>query len=161
MESIQMANNEELLKELTRRVQLRRQEGRYPVGLEQQLSAEFDAILAVVHRGDDTISEIHRVSRLLTADISGMNSGHDTQSRIPGFKFVHKLVRKLSRRHTQSALVLIEEIVALIEKQLTQQRETDARVMKQLEHVVMDRILMVDVLAEAVLELERKVGPGT
>jgi hypothetical protein len=33
--------------------------------------------------------------------------------------------------------------------------------MKQLEHVVMDRILMVDVLAEAVLELERKVGPGT
>jgi hypothetical protein len=33
--------------------------------------------------------------------------------------------------------------------------------MKQLEHAVMDRILMVDVLAEAVLELERKVGPGT
>jgi hypothetical protein len=156
-----MANNEELLNELTRRVEVRRQEGRYPAGLEQQLSAEFDAILSVVHRGEDTISEIHRVSRLLTDDINGMNSGHDTQSRIPGIKLVHKLVRKLSRRHTQSALVLIEEIVALIETQLTQQQETDARVMKQLEHVVMDRILMVDVLAEAVLELERKVGPGT
>jgi hypothetical protein len=156
-----MANNEELLKELTRRVQLRRQEGRYPAGLEQQLSAEFDAILSVVHRGDDTISEIHRVSRLLADDINGLNSGLDTQSRIPGIKFVHKLVRKLSLRHTRRALALIDEIVALIEKQLTQQRETDSRVMKQLEHIVMDRILMVDVLAEAVLELERKVGPGT
>lgn len=156
-----MANNEVVLRVLAKRVELRRQEGRYPAGLEQQLSAEFDAILSVVHRGDDTISQIHRVSRLLADDIKGLNSGLDTQSRIPGIKFVHKLVRKLSLRHTRRAHALIEEIIALIEKQLTQQRETDSRVMKQLEHVVMDRILMVDVLAEAVLELERKVGPGT
>jgi hypothetical protein len=156
-----MTNNEELLKELTRRVQLRRQEGRYPAGLEQQLSAEFDEILSVVHRGDDTISEIRRITRLLTEDLGGFNSGEDTQSRIRGITLVHKLVRKLSRRHTQRALNLIEEVVILIEKQLTQQKETDSRVMKQLEHAVMDRILMVDVLAEAVLELERKVGPGT
>jgi hypothetical protein len=156
-----MTNNEELLKELTRRVQLRRQEGRYPAGLEQQLSAEFDQILSVVHRGDDTISEIRRITRLLSEDLGGFNSGKDTQSRIPGITLVHKLVRKLSLRHTQRALNLIEEVVILIEKQLTQQKETDSRVMKQLEHAVMDRILMVDVLAEAVLELERKVGPGT
>jgi hypothetical protein len=156
-----MTNNEELLKELTRRVQLRRQEGRYPAGLEQQLSAEFDEILSVVHRGDDTISEIRRITRLLTEDLGGFNSGEDTQSRIRGITLVHKLVRKLSRRHTQRALNLIEEVVILIEKQLTQQKETDSRVMKQLEHAVMDRILMVDVLAEAVLELERKVRPGT
>ena len=156
-----MVNNEAVLKEIAKRVELRRQEGRYPIGLEQQLSAEFEAILSVVHRGDDTISEIHRVSRLLTDDLNGLNSIHDTKSRIPGIVFVHRILRRLSLRHTRRALVLIEEIVALIEKQLTQQRETDSRVMKQLEHVVMDRILMVDVLAEAVLELERKVGPGT
>ena len=156
-----MVNNEAVLRELAKRVDLRRQEGRYPIGLEQQLSAEFEAILSVVHRGDDTISEIHRVSRLLTDDLNGLNSIHDTKSRIPGIVFVHRILRRLSLRHTRRALVLIEEIVALIEKQLTQQRETDSRVMKQLEHVVMDRILMVDVLAEAVLELERKVGPGT
>ena len=156
-----MVNNEAVLRELAKRVELRRQQGRYPIGLEQQLSAEFEAILSVVHRGDDTISEIHRVSRLLTDDLNGLNSIHDTKSRIPGIVFVHRILRRLSLRHTRRALVLIEEIVALIEKQLTQQRETDSRVMKQLEHVVMDRILMVDVLAEAVLELERKVGPGT
>jgi len=156
-----MLNNEVVLRELAKRVELRRQEGRYPIGLEQQLSAEFDVILSMVHRGDDTISEIHRVSRLLTDDLNGLNSIHDTKSRIPGIVFVHRILRRLSLRHTRRALVLIEEIVALIEKQLTQQRETDSRVMKQLEHVVMDRILMVDVLAEAVLELERKVGPGT
>ena len=156
-----MVNNEAVLRELAKRVELRRQEGRYPIGLEQQLSAEFEAILSVVHRGDDTISEIHRVSRLLTDDLNGLNSIHDTKSRIPGIVFVHRILRRLSLRHTRRALVLIDEIVALIEKQLTQQRETDSRVMKQLEHVVMDRILMVDVLAEAVLELERKVGPGT
>ena len=156
-----MVNNEVVLKELAKRVELRRQEGRYPIGLEQQLSAEFDAILSVVHRGDDTISEIRRITRKLSEDLGGSNSGLDTQSRVPGITFVHKLIRKLSLRHSRRALQLIEEVVVLVEKQLTQQRETDSRVMKQLEHAVMDRILMVDVLAEAVLELERKVGPGT
>jgi hypothetical protein len=154
-------DSEKVLAEINSRVAQRRQEGRYPVGLEQQLSAEFDAILSVVHRGDDTISEIRRITSLLSEDLGGLNSGQDTQSRISGISFVHKLVRKLSRRHTQRALDLIEEALILVEKQLTQQRETDSRVMKQLEHAVMDRILMVDVLAEAVLELERKVGPGT
>lgn len=156
-----MAKNEEILRELTRRVEQRRQEGRYPVGLEQQLSAEFDAILSVVHRGDDTISRIHFTISQLAEDLGGRNSGVDTQSRLPGISIVHKLFRKLSLRHTRRALRLIEESLTLIEQQLLQQRETDSRVMKQLEHVVMDRILMVDVLAEAVLELERKAGSGT
>jgi len=156
-----MVNNEVVLRELAQRVELRRQEGRYPIGLEQQLSAEFDAILSVVHRGDDTISEIRRITRQLSEDLGGSNSGLDTQSRVPGITFVHKLIRKLSLRHSRRALQLIEEVVVLVEKQLTHQRDTDSRVMKQLEHAVMDRILMVDVLAEAVLELERKVGPGT
>ena len=156
-----MAKNEEILRELTRRVEQRRQEGRYPVGLEQQLSAEFDAILSVVHSGDDTISRIHFTISQLAEDLGGRNSGVDTQSRLPGISIVHKLFRKLSLRHTRRALRLIEESLTLIEQQLLQQRETDSRVMKQLEHVVMDRILMVDVLAEAVLELERKAGSGT
>ena len=156
-----MDKNEEILRELTRRVEKRRQEGRYPIGLEQQLSAEFDAILSVVHRGDDTISRIHFALSQLAEDLSGQNGGVDTQSRLPGVSIVHKLFRKLSLRHTRRALRLIEESLTLIEKQLLQQRETDSRVMKQLEHVVMDRILMVDVLAEAVLELERKAGSGT
>ena len=156
-----MANNEVVLRELAKRVELRRQEGRYPIGLEEQLSAEFDAILSVVHRGDDTISRIHFTISQLAEDLSGQNAGVDTQSRLPGISIVHKLFRKLSLRHTRRALRLIEESLTLIEQQLLQQRETDSRVMKQLEHVVMDRILMVDVLAEAVLELERKAGSGT
>ena len=156
-----MVNHEEVLREISKRVEVRRQEGRYPAGLEQQLSAEFDAILSVVHRGDDTISRIHFTISQLAEDLSGQNGGVDTQSRLPGISIVHKLFRKLSLRHTRRALRLIEESLTLIEKQLLQQRETDSRVMKQLEHVVMDRILMVDVLAEAVLELERKAGSGT
>ena len=132
-----MTNNEELLKELARRVHLRRQEGRYPAGLEQQLSAEFDAIIAVVHRGDDTVDDFDTVIKALEEVV---NSKKDSLS--------------------DGQLKLIVQALRLIQKQLLQQKETDARVMKQLEHAVMDRILMVDVLAEAVLELERKVGPG-
>ena len=132
-----MTNNEELLKELARRVHLRRQEGRYPAGLEQQLSAEFDAIIAVVHRGDDTVDDFDTVIKALEEVVI---SKEDSQS--------------------DGQLELIAQALRLIQKQLLQQKETDARVMKQLEHAVMDRILMVDVLAEAVLELERKVGPG-
>lgn len=155
-----MVKNEEVISELMQRVQLRRQEGRYPAGLEEQLAAEFDAIISVVHRGDNTINEIHRAIEQLISDLSGQNQGIDVRSRIPGAAIIHKLIRKLSLRHTRRSLVLIEETLSLIEKQLIQQSETDSRVMKQLEHAVMDRILMVDVLAEAVLELERKVGPG-
>jgi hypothetical protein len=132
-----MTNNEELLKELARRVHLRRQEGRYPAGLEEQLSAEFDAIIAVVHRGDDTVDDFDTVIKALEEVV---NSKEDSLS--------------------DGQLKLIVQALRLIQKQLLQQKETDARVMKQLEHAVMDRILMVDVLAEAVLELERKVGPG-
>ena len=156
-----MAKNEEILRELTRRVQQRRQEGRYPMGLEQQLSSEFDAILSVVHRGDDTISQIHAVIQTLTNEVVDVRGETATRSRRLGGRLIHVLVRKLSRRHTQRAFELTIESLELVVKQLIQQRETDSRVMKQIEHVVMDRILMVDVLAEAVLELERKVGPGT
>jgi hypothetical protein len=116
-----MMNNDVVLRELAKRVELRRQEGRYPLGLEQQLSAEFDAILSVVHRGDDTISRIHFTLSQLAEDLGGQNGGVDTQSRVPGVSIVHKLFRKLSLRHTRRALRLIEESLTLIEQQLLQQ----------------------------------------
>ena len=130
-------DTEKVLAEIYSRVAQRRQEGRYPAGMEQQLSAEFDAIIAVVHRGDDTVDDFDTVIKALEEVV---NSKEDSQS--------------------DGQLELIAQALRLIQKQLLQQKETDARVMKQLEHAVMDRILMVDVLAEAVLELERKVGPG-
>jgi len=130
-------DTEKVLAEINSRVAQRRQEGRYPAGMEQQLSAEFDAIIAVVHRGDDTVDDFDTVIKSLEEIV---NNKEDSQS--------------------DGQLELIAQALRLIQKQLLQQKETDARVMKQLEHAVMDRILMVDVLAEAVLELERKVGPG-
>lgn len=154
-----MSDTEKILLELGRRVDERRQEGRYPAGLEEQLSAEFDAIISVVHRGDDTIGQIHALIETLTKEVSDVRGATATRSRIPGGSVIHRLVRKLGRRHTQRAFELTIESLELVVKQLIQQRETDSRVMKQMEHAVMDRILMVDVLAEAVLELERKVGP--
>ena len=130
-------DTEKILAEINKRVAQRRQEGRYPAGMEQQLSAEFDAIIAVVHRGDDTVDDFDTVIKSLEEIV---NNKEDSQS--------------------DGQLELIAQALRLIQRQLLQQKETDARVMKQLEHAVMDRILMVDVLAEAVLELERKVGPG-
>jgi len=153
-------DTEKILAEINKRVAQRRQEGRYPAGLEEQLSAEFDAIIAVVHRGDDTVDQIDGVLTSIEKILASHDDSHSDMSESSSKKRLRGLSKKTTGHISDEALLLVTQALRLIEKQLLQQKETDARVMKQLEHAVMDRILMVDVLAEAVLELERKVGPG-
>lgn len=156
-------NSAEVVAELQRRVAERRLAGKYPVGLEQQLSAEFDAIMSVVHRGGDSIDEIDEAINRLEGEVERINGLIDPSSRIPGGSLYHRAIGRFAGRHTRGVATQVREamrteiqVLRIVKRQLQQQRDTDARVLNQVTHLMMDRLMMIDVLAEAVVELERK-----
>ena len=63
-----------VISDLKKRVERGRAEGRYPPGLEQQLDAEFAAILEVVHRGDNSLHEMDM--RLRSVSDASVDLGH-------------------------------------------------------------------------------------
>ena len=70
-----------------------------------------------------------------------------------------KLVGRQTRgvaQQTQVALQRQLDVMELIQRQLRAQRDADVRVLHQIETAIRDRLMMVDALAESVLELERK-----
>ena len=159
-----MTTSEEVLAELRKRVQARRQEGKYPPDLERQLEAEFAAILEVVHRGEDEVDHIAHLINELRIEILSLNGLISPQSRIPGASVIHRGIGKLVSRQTrgvaqqtQHALQRQLDLLDLVQKQLRAQRDADVRVLHQLETAMRDRLMMVDALAESVLELERKL----
>ena len=163
-----MTTTQQLLDEIKRRVAERRQSGQYPPGLEEQLDAEFKAILEVVHRGSDTIAEIDTVLNRLRGQLEDLDREPSIRSRTFVGRLVHRMSVRIfgravreTRQTVRSVLLLNVQALELMRLQLVQQRGDDARILNKIEHAVMDRILMVDVLTEAVLELESKVGRGT
>jgi hypothetical protein len=74
---------------------------------------------------------------------------------------VGKLVGRQTRgvaQQTQVALQRQLDVIDLIQKQLRAQRDSDVRVLHQVETAIRDRLMMIDALAESVLELERKAS---
>lgn len=160
-------NSAETVAELRRRVAERRAEGKYPLGLEQQLSAEFDAIMQVVHRGGDSIVELNLAIDTLSEQIEKVNGLIAPDSRFPGGRLYHRLTGRLVGRHTRGVAEQVREVLRgnlevlrIVRRQLQQQRDTDGRVLNQVTHLMLDRLLMIDVLAQAVMEMERKAGQG-
>ena len=163
-----MTTSAEVIAQLEARVAQRRQEGKYPVGLEQQLEAEFKAIMEVVHRGNNVLDDVSALLVRSESLVEDLNAPVSARSRIPGFGLVHKLIGKLVGRQTseiarrvQETLDVQQQIIEKLTKQLEIQQGTDVRVLNQLSHAMQDRLMMIDVLAEAVVELERKVAKGS
>ena len=124
-----MTTSDELIEELERRVELRRQQGRYPIGL------AISEISGLWQRS--VITEwVYRSARRIFGG----------RTRSLSIRVQHAIGRQT---------VALDSIIDLFEEL----RETDARTVKQLGRAIKDRIMMVDALAEAVLELERKSTP--
>lgn len=136
--------------DLRKRVELNRQLGRYPVGLEEQLEADFKAIMEVVHGTEDFDGFRSGELEALKTELIALKSS------ISGEK-----TRKSALLHEGQLLALIERCVSIVEaahKEIKQIREEDTRVLRKMNSYVMDRLVMIDVLAQAVVELERKVA---
>lgn len=159
-----MSASDDIIVVLQQRVDQRRREGRYPVGLEQQLQAEFDAIMSVVHADADVLDQIAEMLEGARQGVGELRRPIPLRSRIPGLFLVHWVMGKLVRRHVSvladrmaSTLEMQQQALDLMRRQLEIQRGADSRVLNQLGHAMHDRLMMIDVLAEAIVNIESKV----
>jgi hypothetical protein len=163
-----MVTSESVIAVLQDRVRQRRLEGKYPPGLEQQLEAEFKNIMDVVHRGNDVLGSVEALLNQCKKEIETLTEPVSAKSRIPGFGLVHWVINKLVGRQTfavtsrvRRTLETQQQVLELLLKQLEIQQGADVRVLNQLSHAMQDRVMMIDVLAQSVIELEQKVSKGS
>lgn len=157
-------SNQELQHELKLRVLRKRQSGDYPIGLEQQLEAEFRAILEVTHRGTHDLTHLRSILADLNLLIPKIRSVGNASSRVPGGSIIHRVFRRLLRRHTTTTIqdmkkifTRIDEALVELNKAIEAQRRHDERLLNDVLGGVLDRIAVVDSLALIVPELERRL----
>jgi hypothetical protein len=141
MESLDV---DSVMRELERRVATRRANGDYPPGLEEQLEAEFERIMAAVHRPEVESTELQR----------RIDSVRDrTSSRPSVFGSVLK-IRSTDDGLGTAVVSTLDEVRRLFDAQ----RKADERQLHEVVAALLDRAALVDHLAQVVLDLERRVG---
>jgi uncharacterized iron-regulated protein len=153
-----------LEEELHERVRLRRLNGDYPLGLEEQLEAEFRSILEVTHRGLQDFSHLHHLVTRIRERAGEIRLVGDAHSRIPGGSLVHRAFRRLLRRHAAATvedmtrnLLLVEAALREIERHLDAQRRHDQRILNDVLGGLLDRLVTIDALTASVKELENRI----
>ena len=155
---------DEIIADLRSRVDRRRADGDYPLGLEAQLEAEFEAIMQGAHRdGIDTSTLARRVDGLFE-DTQAIGVDVEATSRIPGGALLHGAAGRIIQRHTgqladATRTVLWDMATAMREVQhlIDAQRTADERQLKEVIASVIDRIALLDHVATAIVDLERRV----
>lgn len=143
-----MIDTDEIVAEIRRRVAQRRDEGKYPIGLEEQLDAEFNAILAVVHRGSQELHEIGRLLDELDASIKRLVQRKGRRkSKLDGDVLLEVL-------QTQSRILKVQS------NALERLRHGDLESLSQLNQLMRERLMMIDPIAEAVVNLESQMRRG-
>lgn len=154
-----------VLAEIQDRVRARRASGDYPEGLEAQLEAEFDAILASVRRDEVTTDELSARIAAVGHWVAAVNAGTGpVQSRLPGGSVVHSTAGRLVRRHTEplaegvralglSISAALQEILRLLDAQ----RDADERQLGEVVANLYDRLAVIDHVVHAVSDLERRL----
>ncbi|MGB8859286.1 MAG: hypothetical protein WCC60_08520 [Ilumatobacteraceae bacterium] len=155
---------EEIVERLRRQIAQRRQNGDYPIGLEAELEAEFDGILAAMRRRElntDGLSGHVDSLRHRVDEVVGLTP---TTSGIPGGAAVHRLVGRLIGRQTTGLAAGVravgyEAVDALVEvvRLLEAQRSADERQLTEVVAAVIDRLTVIDQLVSSVTEIERRL----
>ena len=150
--------------ELRESVRRKRLAGEYPVGMEEQLEAEFRSILEVTYRGTHDLSPVETELKLLTKRVSSLRVGGSVDSRLPGGRLLHRVFRRLMRRHLApvvedigAALQSLERITSELTAAVNAQRRHDERLLNDVLGGVLDRLAVIDSLAIIVPELEKRI----
>lgn len=154
-----------LIETLKERVARRRVQGEYPPGLEEQLEAEFTLIMDAVHRPEVDTGDLGQQISNIREAIGALGAHPLPDSRVPGGKTIHKAGSRVVERHTS---VLAEQVRCMgrdiadalneVRRLVELQREADERQLHEMVSAVLDRVAVIDHLADAVIELERRVG---
>jgi len=153
-----------IVDDLRRQIAARRAAGDYPLGLERQLEAEFDGILASMHRHELGTADLAERVQALRWAASQVHAGSALDSRVPGGASVHGATARLVRRHTNeltdSVRHFAEEThraLAEVERMFDVQRRADERQLNEVMSAVLDRLATLDHLVEAVLDIEARL----
>lgn len=155
---------EEIVERLSRQVAERRRNGDYPLGLEAELEAEFDGVLAAMRRHElSTESLMERVTRLRSR-VDEIGTATATTSKVPGGAIIHKTVGRIVARQTNglaagSRLAGHETASALAEvvRLFDAQRQADERQLVEVVAAVIDRLAVIDQLISSVNQIERRL----
>lgn len=156
---------DELITSLQQRVAERRRAGDYPPGLEEQLEAEFDQIMKAVHRHELDTGELHRRLTVVAQAAANVTAEPPLDSRLPGGGTVHAAAARVVRRHTATLADTVrglgnEVTNALLEVQrlFEAQRSADERQLDEVIASMLDRLAVLDHVADAVVLLEQRVA---
>jgi hypothetical protein len=150
---------------LQARVADRRALGDYPPGLEEQLEAEFDQMMKAVHRHEVGTAPLEHRVNVVQAATDAIGARPEMTSRVPLGGAVHATAAKLVVRHTNEladtvrrlgtdTVIALREVVRLFDAN----READERQLEEVISSVIDRLAVIDHLADAVLRLEARVA---
>lgn len=156
---------DEIVASLVAGIAARRADGEYPAGLEEELEAEFVEIMRAVHRDEVGTRELRERLERVAASIGRVRADPPVDSRVPGGSAVHATVARLVSRHTNTLADgvramgaemahALHEVVRLFEVQ----READERQLNEVVSGLIDRLAILDHLADAVVDLERRVA---
>ncbi len=155
---------DELVDKLQERVATRRAMGDYPPGLEEQLEAEFKLIMDAVHRREVNTGDLEQRIAAVSQAIHAVGGPPEFASRLPGGQSVHRTAGRVVERHTgvlanhvrtlgDNIAGALQEILHLIEMQ----NAADERQLHEVVSAVLDRVAVIDHLADAVVDLELRV----
>lgn len=154
-----------IISDLKARVVDRRATGDYPVGLEEQLEAEFKVIMAAVHRDDMNTTELGRRVKQVEVAVAAVRAHGDTTSRMPGGGALHSTTARLVGRHTG---MIAETVRALgydiavslheIHHLFDLQGQADERQLNEVLASVTDRLAVLDHVADSLVLLEQRVA---
>ena len=155
---------ENLVTGLQERVAARRQSGDYPLGLEEQLEAEFTIIMAAVHRDEVNTAELGRRVQAVERSAEAIRARGETGSSVPGGSLIHKVAGRLVGRHTGQLAETVRTLGGDIAGSLHEihhlidlQQRADERQLHDVVGSLMDRVAVIDHVADAIARLEARV----
>ena len=156
----------ELVRTLRQRVDQRRASGEYPPGLEAQLETGFAVVMDQVRVHQGGTAELLALASVVRDREPAIDVGARAgASRLPLGSVLHRAIGRSATRQISPVadglrMLRIDVADALdeVRRLIETQRGADERVLNDVIGGVVDRLSVIDGLAAAVEQLERRVG---
>jgi hypothetical protein len=156
---------QEILAQLNASIAARRLSGDYPEGLEQQLEAEFDAMMKAINRDEIDTEQLSALVDVVRTAVHGVGYEVGTGSRVPGGAILHKSAARVVQRQTGPLAESVRTLGLTVADALTEtlhlleaQRSADERQLLDVISGVLDRLAVLDHLVEIARDLESRVA---
>ncbi len=155
----------ELMERIKNEVAAKRLDGSYPPGLEAQLEAEFDSIMAQTsQKRQSRLQDFVNRIEVLRSKAKAVTDRTDTQSRLPGGTLFHKSCELLTRRQFRGLSNQIRDLnletIQIIEDlciQVESSTNFENDLARELSMIVLDKIAIVDHLVFSLENMNQRL----